>query len=344
MTDPMSTAVPADQPAPPTRWGIVATGAIAAQIAADLDHVPGARKVAVASRDLARARVFATEHGIERAYGSHAELFADDEVDVVYVATPHAHHHAVASEAIAAGKPLLVEKAFTCSAAATNDLVAQARAAGVFVMEAMWLRFQPGLVRLKQLVDSGAIGEIRAVHADLGFPSQAPATHRLLDPRQGGGALLDCGVYVVSFAQWLLGAATSIAVTGRLGPTGVDVEAGLLLGYPGERHAVLSCSLASASPGQAAVVGTEGRIIVPPRFHHPATIRLERLGHAPEVIDNPLTGHGYAHELEHVARCLAAGDRESSVMPLGDTVEVMRVLDHALQALGAPHVDAGFGE
>lgn len=328
---------------PTTRWGILATGSIAATIADELDQVPGAQKVAVASRDAGRAAQFAAAHGVARSYGSYRELFADDEVDVVYVATPHAQHHGVATAALAAGKPLLIEKAFTCSLAAAEDLVATARAAGIFVMEAMWARFQPGLVRMKQLVDDGAIGEVRAVHADLGFRSEAPPTHRLLDPAQGGGALLDLGPYPVSFAQWLLGDSISWAVTGRLGPTGVDVEAGLLGAYPDERHAIISCSLTSNSPGQAAVVGTHGRVIVPPRLHHAAHVRLERNGRDPEIIDNTLAGRGYSHELEHVGRCLAAGVTESPVMPLADTIEVMRVLDQALEGLGAPHVDEGFG-
>lgn len=320
-------------------WGILATGAIAATIADDLDHVPGARKVAVASRDLARAERFAAEHGIERGYGSYADLLADPQVQVVYVATPHAQHHAVTSAAVAAGKHVLVEKAFTCSLAAAEDLVTRIRGAGVFGMEAMWMRFQPAMHRAWQLVQDGAIGEVRGVQADLGFPSTVDPAHRLLDPAKGGGSLLDLGVYTVNFAQWFLGSAESVRAIGRIGQTGVDVEAGLLLGYPGDRHAVLSTSLTSASPGQAAVVGTTGRLIVPPRFHHPAQIRLERVGHDPEILENPLIGTGYSHELMHVGECIAHGRTESPVMPLDDTLGVLRVLDSALEQLGAPHVD-----
>ncbi len=328
----------------PTRWGILATGAIASVIADDLDQVPGAVKRAVASRDLDRASAFARRHGIEKAYGSYDELVADPEIDVVYIATPHAQHHAVASRVIQAGKACLIEKAFTCSAAATADLIEQARAAGVFVMEAMWLRFQPAFARMRQVIDSGELGEIRAVQADLGFASDAPPTHRLLDPSKGGGALLDCGVYTASFAQWLLGAPTSVHAVGRLGQTGVDVEAGVLVGFPQERHALLSCSLDSASPGQAVVVGTKGRVIVPPRFHHPTALRIERLGQEPEVVQNDLVGKGYSHELAHVGECLAEGLTESPVMPLDDTLATMRILDEALSQLDAPHVDEGFSE
>lgn len=325
-----------------TRWGILATGAIASTIADDLDHVPGARKVAVASRDQAKAQVFADQHGIERAYGSHDELLADPEIDVVYVATPHGQHHKVASKVIAAGKAALIEKAFTVSAASTADLIRQAREREVFVMEAMWARFQPALVQVRQWVDDGLIGEVRSVHADLGFRSEAPPTHRLLDPKLGGGALLDVGVYTCNLIQWMLGAPTSVTATGRIGPTGVDVEAGVLLGFEGGRHATMSCSLASATPGQASIVGTLGRIIIPPRLHHPPFVRLEVVGHEPVVVENHLLGKGYAHELIHVGECLGKGLTESPVMPLADTQAVMSVLDAALEQLGAPHVDDGF--
>lgn len=329
--------------APQTRWGILGTGAIAAVIADDLKHVDGARTVAVASRDLPRGEAFAAEHGIGRAYGRYADLLADPHIDVVYLAMPHAQHHLLASQAIAAGKNLLVEKSFTCSAAATADVIRQARAAGVFMMEAMWLRFQPAMTEVRRIVDAGEIGEIRCFQADLGFPTEAAPDHRLLDPAKGGGALLDLGVYPVSFAQWFLGPATSVRATGRIGETGVDVEAGLLLDYPGDRHAVISCSLTSASPGQAAVVGTAGRILVPPRFHHPAQVRVERLGEPVQTLDNTLVGRGYAHELAHVGQCLADSLTESPVMSWDDTQQVMDVLDAALTELGAPHVDEGFG-
>ncbi len=325
------------------RWGILATGSIAATVAGDLGLLDGAVRHAVASRDATRAAAFAAEHGFEHSYGSYAEMLADPDIDVVYVATPHAQHHEVVAQALAASVPCLVEKAFSCSSQAADDLIQKARVAGVFMMEAMWNRFQPGMAEARRLVADGAIGEIRAVHADLGFVADVPRSHRLLNPATGGGALLDLGVYLASFAQWFLGAPSDVQVTGRIGPTGVDIEAGLLLGYRGDAHAVLSCSLASASPGQAAVVGTTGRVIVPPRFHHPPRVIVERTGHDPLVIDNPLIGRGYTHELAHVGECLAAGLTESPVMPLDDTAAVMSVLTRALDLLGVPHVDAGFG-
>jgi predicted dehydrogenase len=333
-----------DPPAAPTRWGWIATGGIARSVAQDLPLTEGAQPLAVASRDAGRARAFADEHGFERSYGSYEELLADPDVDAVYVATPHAQHHLVVSAALRAGKPVLVEKAVTCTAAAAHDLAAIARAEGVFLMEAMWTRFLPTVVALREAVTSGAIGDLRTVHADFGFPLDPPdPSHRLLDPAQGGGALLDLGVYPVSFAQMLLGTPTTVATTGLLGPTGVDVEAALLLGWPSGAQALLSCSLVTTTFREAHLAGTGGRIVVEESFHNPPRFTVHRDGTDPEVVELPPTGKGYVHQLAHVQECLAAGLTESPVMPLDDTTAVMDVLEDALVSLGAFHADEGFG-
>ena len=324
------------------RWGFLGPGRIAGTVAADLALVDGATPLAVASRSIDRARAFAGEFGFERAYGSYDELLVDPEVDVVYIATPHAQHHAVTSAVLAAGKPALVEKAFTCTLPAATDLVAQARAAHVFMMEAMWTRFVPNVVRLRELLADGVVGQVRQVHADLGFVGPSDPADRLWDPAQGGGAMLDLGVYPVSFAQMVLGTPTSAQVTGTLTPAGVDSEAGMLLAYPGGELALLSCTLLGASPGRALIVGTEGRIVIDPRFHHPHRFVVQREGRPDELVELEPTGRGYAHELQEVDRCIAAGLTESPAMPLDDTLSVMSVLDDALTQLGAVHADEGF--
>jgi predicted dehydrogenase len=176
------------------RWGVIGPGEIAGSVLPDFAHVPGASAVAVASRSADRARSFAERFAIPRAYGSYAEIIADDEVDVLYVATPHPQHHEIALAGIAAGKALLVEKSFTATVAGAEEIVAAARDRGVFVMEAMWTRFQPAIVAARRLVDEGAIGEVRQVQADLGVGRPYDPQHRLFDPAQGGGAMLDLGV------------------------------------------------------------------------------------------------------------------------------------------------------
>ncbi|MGY1840034.1 MULTISPECIES: Gfo/Idh/MocA family protein [unclassified Modestobacter] len=316
------------------RWGVVGPGRIAEKVVADFAVVDGARVVAVASRSLERAQGFARRHGLERAHGSYAGIIADAGVDVLYVATPHPHHHAVALGAIAAGKALLVEKAFTATTAGAREVVDRARERGVFVMEAMWTRFQPAVVRMRELIADGAIGEVRSVQADLGVAREFDPVDRLFAKELGGGALLDLGVYVVSFAQHVLGTPDTVAATGSTFETGVDAEASLLLGYADGRSATLITSLRNALPGQARVFGTTGWIDVLPRFHHPQTIVLHRAGAEPEEITLPATGAGYSHELAEVTECVRAGRVESSVMPLADTLAVLDVLEQAAGQLG----------
>ncbi|WP_106280734.1 Gfo/Idh/MocA family protein [Geodermatophilus tzadiensis] len=319
------------------RWGVVGPGRIAQNVLGDFAHVPDARPVAVASRSAERAAAFAGQHGLERSYGSYAEILADPDVDVLYLATPHAQHHAVALAAIEAGKPLLVEKAFTATTPGAEQVVAAARDAGVFVMEAMWTRFQPAVVALRELVADGAIGEVRSVQADLGVDRAYDPADRLFALELGGGALLDLGVYVVSFAQMLLGAPDTVTAVGSTYPTGVDAEAGLLLGWDDGRSATLTTSLRYPTPGQARVFGTQGWIDVLPRFHHPDTIVLHRTGAEPETITRPASGVGYSHELAEVTACLQAGRTESAVVPLADTLAVQSVLGQAAEQLGVAH-------
>jgi predicted dehydrogenase len=321
------------------RWGIVGPGRIAEQVVRDFAVVDDARAVAVASRSLQRADDFAGRHGLERAYGSYAEVLNDDNVDVLYIATPHAQHAAVAKAALRAGKPLLVEKAFTATSAGALEVVELARSRGIFVMEAMWTRFQPAVVRLRELIAEGAIGDVRSVQVDLGVQREFDPDDRLFSLELGGGALLDLGVYVVSFAQMLLGTPDTVTAVGSTFPTGVDAEATLLLGYQDGRSAALTTSLRNALPGQARVVGTGGWIDVLPRFHHPQTIVLHRAGGQPETIVRPQLGGGYAHELIEVNACLRAGRTESSVMPLADTLAVQQVLQQAADQLGVHHTD-----
>jgi predicted dehydrogenase len=323
------------------RWGIVGPGRIAENVVQDFGVVADARATAVASRSLPRAQDFADRHGLERAYGSYAELLDDPEIDVVYVATPHPQHAAIARAGLRAGKALLVEKAFTATSAGASEVVDLARASGVFVMEAMWTRFQPAVVEMRELIAAGAIGEVRSVQADLGVERVFDPHDRLFALELGGGALLDLGVYVVSFAQMLLGTPATVTAVGSLFPTRVDAEAALLLGYPGGRSATLMTSLRHALPGQARVFGTEGWIDVLPRFHHPDVIVLHRRDREPETIVRPPLGSGYAHELIEVNECLRAGRTESSVMPLDDTLGVQQVLQQAAEQLGVHHAEAG---
>lgn len=330
------------------RWGVLGPGGIADAVMGDLPLVEGATLHAVGSRALTRAQAFAGRHGAAKAYGSYGALLEDPDVDVVYISTPHRQHHGLALAALDAGKHVLVEKAFTCTLAGAREVVEAARTAGRFCMEAMWTRFQPAMVRALELVRTGAIGAVRQVRADLGLVVPFDPGHRLWDRAQGGGALLDLGVYPVAFLQHVLGGTPEhLDVAGALGPHGmVDAEAALQWHGAGGRVGLAQCALTSPLPGGAAVFGTEGWLELPPRFHHPTRLRVHPLGDdrraaSPQETELPATGGGYAHELAEVHRCIGAGLTESATMPLDDTLAVMGVLEEALHALGVHHDEDG---
>ncbi|MEU3749987.1 MULTISPECIES: Gfo/Idh/MocA family protein [Streptomyces] len=316
------------------RWGILATGGIAERFTTDLLTLDGAEVVAVASRTEASAKAFADRFGIPRAYGEWAGLFADEDVDVVYVATPHHAHREAAGLALEAGKAVLCEKALTLNAREAEELVTLSRDRGLFLMEAMWMYCNPLVLRLAELVRDGAVGEVRTVQADFGLAGPFAADHRLRDPAVGGGALLDLGVYPVSFAQLLLGEPDSVQAHALISPEGVDLNTGMLLGWDSGASALLSCSLVADTPLTAAVTGTLGRIEVPRGFFFPERFTLHRDGREPEEFvagDDP---HSFRHEAAEVMRCLRAGATESPLVPLEGSLAVMRTLDAVRERVG----------
>jgi predicted dehydrogenase len=316
------------------RWGVVGPGRIASNVVGDAPHVPGAEFVAVASRSSERAKAFAATHGIPRVHDSYQAILDDDDVDVLYIATTHPQHRAIALAALRAGKAIMVEKAFTVTPEATREIVELATSTATFAMEAMWTRFQPVVVRARELIADGALGEVRSVQGELCVQAPKDPEDRFLNPAIGGGAVFDLSVYPISFAQMVLGTPDIVQAHGVLAETGVDLEETMLLGFPGGRTASLFCSIRCASPGQIRIFGTDGWIDVLPRFHHPDTIVLHRLGSEPERIVAPRTGGGYAHELIEVTECVAAGKTQSDVMPLADTVAVQDVMGEVARQLG----------
>ncbi|GAA3081267.1 Gfo/Idh/MocA family oxidoreductase [Streptomyces rectiviolaceus] len=321
----------------PVRWGILATGGIAASFTANLLDMPDAEVVAVASRTDASAKAFAERFGIPRAYGEWGALAEDKDVDVVYVATPHASHRAAAGLCLDAGRAVLCEKAFALNAREARELVTLARQRGLFLMEAMWMYCHPLVRRMKALVDDGAIGEVRTVQADFGLAGPFPPAHRLRDPAQGGGSLLDLGVYPVSFAQLLLGEPSGVTARATLSDEGVDLQTGMLLSWESGAHALLHCSINGGTPVTASVTGSKGRIDVPNGFFFPERFVLHRDGRDPEEF-TAVPEHGprdsLKHEAAEVMHRLRAGDTESPLVPLDGTLAVMRTLDAVRERIG----------
>ncbi|MFE0728955.1 Gfo/Idh/MocA family protein [Streptomyces antibioticus] len=319
------------------RWGILATGGIAAAFTADLVDLPDAEVVAVASRTETSARAFAERFGIPRAYGGWEALAEDPDIDVVYVATPHSAHRAAAGLCLKAGRAVLCEKPFTLNVREAEELVALARQEGRFLMEAMWMYCNPVVRRLKALIDDGAIGDVRTVQADFGLEGPFPPSHRLRDPEQGGGALLDLGVYPVSFAHLLLGEPDRISAQAVLSAEGVDLQTALALSWDSGALAALHCSVTGGTGTTASVTGSRGRIDIPAGFFHPDRFVLHRTGHDPEEFtadpsDGPRTT--LRHEAHEVMRALRAGETESPLVPLNGTLAVLRTLDTARHQTG----------
>lgn len=321
------------------RWGILATGTIAAEFAADLQLLPDAELVAVGSRSQESADAFAARFGIPRAHGSWEALAADDEVDVVYVATPHSAHFAAAELCLKSGRAVLCEKPFTLNAGETRQLVELAQERGLFLMEAMWTRCNPAFRRVLELIAEGAIGTVGAVLADFNVVSATGPEHRMRNPALGGGALLDLGVYPLTVAHAVLGMPNQITARAALTPEGVDANTGLLLGWEGGAMAALTCGLDAETGHRAVIAGDLGRIEIAPPFFRPDRFTLYRndgteAGEAGQEHTVPRHGTGYTHEAEEVMRCLRAGLTESPLVPWRTSVEVMDILDTARRQMG----------
>jgi predicted dehydrogenase len=314
----------------PLGWGLIGTGGIAETFAADLMFTDSGRAAAVGSRHLDSANRFADEFDIPNRHASYEALVADPDVDVVYVATPHPMHHANALLALHAGKPVLVEKAFTMNAAEAEELVAVARAEGLFLMEAMWTRFLPHIAEIRRLLAEGALGDIVSVTADHGQWFVKNPDFRLFAPELGGGALLDLGVYPVSFASMVLGKPDRIVSLIEPAFTGVDGQTSMLFGYASGAQAVLTCTSSAKSPTRAAIVGTDARIEIEGDFYAPTSFTLISRTGERTYFDSQPEGRGLWHQAEAVARCLREGLLESPSMPLDESVSIMQTMDAVL--------------
>jgi predicted dehydrogenase len=320
----------------PIRWGFIGTGGIATAFATDLALMPDAQLVAVGSRSQSTADEFGARFNVAHRHATYDELVNDATVDVVYVSTPHPGHHDAALSAINAGKAVLVEKPFTMNANEASSLVDAARSRGVFLMEAMWTRWLPHMVRVRELLASRALGDVRVVIADHNQWFARDPGFRLFDPALGGGALLDLGIYPLSFASMVLGAPTRVTAVSDRAFTGVDATTSAILQYDDDAHSVLTTSLEVAGPNRAAIVGTEARIEIDSVFYAPTSFTLiGRDGTVLERFDEPQKeGRGMQHEAAEVMRCMRAGRLESDVLPLDETLAIMGTLDEIRRQIG----------
>jgi predicted dehydrogenase len=319
----------------PIRWGIIGAGGIADAVCRDITLTGSNVVAAVAARDGGRAAQFAARHGAERSYFSYQALVADPEIDVVYIATTHPNHLPHALLAIQAGKPALIEKPVGLNAAQAREVFAAAALADVFAMEAMWMRTNPLILRAGQLIADGVIGELRGVRMEFGLGLPFDARHRLYDINNGGGALLDLGVYPASFAVHFLGLPEVQRVSGEVTPTGADDTVALEWLYGGVPRAQLWCSISTAAPNEGAVLGSDGWIAFTAPAHRPTGL-VVRSRDGEFRVEDPLQGQGtgYGPEIREVERCLRAGLTESPLIPHADTIAILDLLDRARSDLG----------
>lgn len=332
--------IPDPMSAPALKWGIIGTGGIAAAFAQQIPAYSTGNIVAVGSRSLDTARAFAQRFSIDQAFGSYQELVKCPDVEAVYVATPHAFHRDHAILAIQAGKPVLVEKAFTLNRREAEEVFMEARVHGVFAMEAMWTRFLPHQLVLRETLRQGALGDIVQIQADHG--QLLDGIERLEQSYLGGGALLDLGVYPLSFIQSLLGEPGMVDAVGLVNTNGVDDSDVVTLTYPGAL-AVATCSMRARSATAATVNCRHGRIELRDDFYRPTRINvcyesdLMGEGVAGTTQSWSWDGHvpgGLQYEAAEVARCVNAGLTQSDVMPWEDTLSVMGMMDAVRAQLG----------
>ncbi len=341
----MSLTLPAPRPldsvsVPVLRWGVIGTG-IAGEFVGAIHAHTAQRAVAVAARDRAKTEAFAAEHSITRVHQNPTALIEDADVDVVYVATPHPLHHDLALEAIAAGKHVLIEKPIAMSAVEARAITDAGRAAGVLVMEAMWTRYLPQADIIRQVLAADVLGEVRLVRADFGFVMPFDPTHRLWDPQLGGGALLDAGVYPISFASSVVGAPTSMTAVGSVSATGVDERADLLISTARGATAVASTSLVTSLPVTASIFGSAGRLDVLSPFFGPSGVTLTTGALLAEESttwrdDTFATLHeGLGYQASYFACYVAEGRVESPLHDHRETVAVMATIDEARRQIAA---------
>ncbi|MET4096311.1 Gfo/Idh/MocA family oxidoreductase [Arthrobacter sp. UYCu712] len=321
------------------RWGILGTGFIAGLQASDLiDH--GFAIQAVGSRTQASAAEFADKFHIASSHGSYEDLVADPEVDVVYVSTPHPFHYGNALLALNAGKHVLIEKPFAMNAWQAREIVELAASKGLVVLEAMWTRYLPHMVRIRDLISSGALGEVRTLIVDHNQNLPKDPLHRLNDPALGGGALLDLGIYPVSFAFDVFGAPVNIHATASMTSTGVDRQTAMIFEYSEGQQALLYCALDTAGPNHASIIGTEGRIEIDSVWYAPSPFtRYDSDGNLVETFDEPVTGRGMQFQAQEMERLIAAGATANGILSPEESALVMAAMDAVRRQIGLVYRD-----
>lgn len=309
------------------QWGILGCGAIAHKLAEAITKTKQCQITAVASRSAERASAFASKWGAPIALSSYEELVSHPDLDVIYIATPHSHHYAHTKLALSAGKNVLCEKAFTVNAQQLELLIQMAKDNGLFLMEAMWTRFLPGVEQAMELIHSGALGVVNALSADFGFYAPFKSDSRLFNPSLAGGALLDIGIYPLFLSLLLFGAPDKYWSDSVLSRDGIDLSTSMLLRHPGNIHSHLFATLTANTPTTATIYGSEGSLHFHEKWFTPVPFTIRGNQGAEQLFEIPATINGYEYEVDEVNNCILRGKMESDRMPLAKSLELLRMMD-----------------
>ena len=314
-------------------WGILGPGGIAQAFAKDLTFLEGHTIGAVGSRSLTNAQSFANTFG-GTAYGSYEELVADSGIDAIYVATPHPAHHDNVILALNAGKPVLCEKPFAVNAKQAQAMVDAAAKNKVALMEAMWARFLPHYAKVREIIASGVLGPILSIHADHGQRLADQGIARLVEPQLAGGALLDLGIYPISFAHMILGNPISITSSAVMTDKGVDAQTSMIFNYDNGAQAVLTTTMIEQTPCRAVVAGLDGWLEIDRTFYNPASMRVILNDGTVTEYPSAYTGHGLREQADVFKQIVKSGEVESKILSWKDTVDIMKSMDTVRSQIG----------
>ena len=307
------------------KLGILGAGGIASTMAKTVAGMKDVEAYAVAARDLERAREFAQKYEVKKAYGSYEEMLADDEVELVYIATPHSHHYLHAKMCLEAGKNVLCEKAFTVNAEQAQKLFDLAKEKKLLITEAIWTRYMPSRKMINHIIESGVIGEVTAVTANLSYTISH--VERIRKPELSGGALLDVGVYPINFASMVLGDKVKDVKATAIFQNGVDILDSIAMVFEGERMATLQCGAREISDRMGSIFGTRGYMQVQ-NINNPEKITVFDTEHkevASYVVPEQISG--YEYEVESCMKAIQGGKLECPEMPHAETIRIMKILD-----------------
>jgi predicted dehydrogenase len=315
-------------------WAILGPGKIAEKFASAFSQVPEAKLYAVASRDEQRGKVFAEKFNIAKVYISYEQMLADPLIDIVYIATPHTFHHEQTLLCLKNKKAVVCEKPLTLSTKQTTELVTASRANNTFLMEGMWTRFFPAIIKTLELIQQDAIGEIKFIRADFGFAAPHDPDHRVLNLKLGGGAQLDVGVYPLFLALLIGGTPKTIQAISKLADTGADETTVAQFEFENGAIAHILSSIVTDTPKQAEIFGSKGSIILQTPWHKSQMVTLKKNNGEQESFKFPFEGVGFHYELRHATDCLQRGLKESELMPLSLSIQMAKVADEILQQAG----------